>query len=65
MDKGEFPKNIAIHGRAKGWISSEVQRWVAERIEEAKRLQAETEEEEQAKTLKQQEEEEEAEEVVL
>ena len=57
MDKGEFPKNIPIHGRAKGWIESEVQRWVSERIEEAKKLRAEAEEKEQNESTEQQEEE--------
>jgi predicted DNA-binding transcriptional regulator AlpA len=51
MDKGEFPKNIPIHGRSKGWIFSEVQRWIAERVEEGKRLRAEAEEEEVRKQL--------------
>ena len=58
MDKGEFPKNIPIHGRAKGWVASEVQRWVSERIEEAKKLQAEAEEAEQDKAPQQRDEEE-------
>ena len=61
MDKGMFPKNIPIHGRSKGWIFSEVQRWIAERVEEGKRLRAQDEEAEQAKAQEQQEEDEEAE----
>lgn len=78
MAEGDFPKNIPLHGRAKGWIASEVLRWVSERIEEAKKQQAEAEAEEakklqqgeeeteeQDKAPEQQDEEEEADEVVL
>ena len=63
MAKGEFPKNILIHGRAKGWVASLVFRWVSERIEDAKKLRAESEEEEQNKFTEQQEEDEESEEI--
>jgi prophage regulatory protein len=47
MAEGDFPKNIPLHGRAKGWVYSEVQRWVTERVEEGKRLRAESEEAEE------------------
>jgi prophage regulatory protein len=31
--EGEFPKPISLGGRAVGWIESEVQDWIKERIE--------------------------------
>ena len=65
MATAKFPKSIPLHEgtRARGWIFSEVMRWVSERIEEGKKLRAEAEEAEQDKIPEQQEEDEEAEEI--
>ena len=32
MRTGEFPKSIPIYGRSVGWIESEVENWIQERI---------------------------------
>lgn len=36
MTEGTFPQQVPIHGRAVGWVESEIQKWVSERIEEAR-----------------------------
>ena len=61
MAEGTFPQCIPLHGRTVAWVESQVQQWIADRIEEAKQLQAEAEEEDQDKVPEQQEEDEEAE----
>jgi prophage regulatory protein len=33
---GEFPKPIKISERAVGWLESEIEEWIAARIEEAR-----------------------------
>ena len=63
MAEGTFPKNIRIGKRSVGWIESEIFRWVSERIEKAKQLQAEAEEAVQDKAPEQEEEDEDAEEI--
>jgi len=37
MARGEFPKSIPIGARAVGWLEADVDRWIAERIEAARR----------------------------
>lgn len=32
MEMGEFPKSIKLGGRAVGWLESEVDSWIQERI---------------------------------
>ncbi len=32
MDKGLFPKSIAIGRRAVGWLESEIEAWIVERM---------------------------------
>lgn len=34
--KGEFPRQVPLGARAVGWIESEVDAWIAERIEAAR-----------------------------
>ena len=36
MVQGKFPKNINLGSRAVGWISSEVNEWIEERIRESR-----------------------------
>ncbi len=33
MSEGDFPKSISLGGRAVGWIESEVNDWLAQRME--------------------------------
>ena len=40
MADGTFPLSVPIHGRAVGWVASEIQKWVSEQIEDARKLQA-------------------------
>ena len=40
MAEGTFPQQVPIHGRAVGWVESEIQKWVLERIEEARMVVA-------------------------
>jgi len=36
MADGTFPKNVLLNIRTVGWVSSEVESWVADRINEAR-----------------------------
>lgn len=38
MSRGTFPKHHRIGSRAVGWNSQEIERWVAERLQEATSL---------------------------
>ena len=40
MVQGKFPKNINLGSRAVGWISSEVNEWIEERIRESRIVEA-------------------------
>jgi prophage regulatory protein len=40
MAEGTFPKSVPIHGRSVGWVYSQVQKWVSDRIEEARGVPA-------------------------
>ena len=40
MADGEFPQQVPLHGRAVGWVESEIQKWILERIEEARMVAA-------------------------
>lgn len=37
MARGEFPKSIRIGVRAVGWFEADIDRWIAERVEAARR----------------------------
>lgn len=32
INQGDFPKSVPLGGRSVGWIESEVQEWITERI---------------------------------
>ena len=36
VDQGRFPKPVSLGARAVGWIESEVDRWIQERIAESR-----------------------------
>ena len=36
IKNGEFPKPISLGGRAVGWLDSDIQKWLRERIEASK-----------------------------
>lgn len=36
MGKGEFPKSISLGGRAVGWLESDIDQWLDDRIEASK-----------------------------
>ena len=38
IKKGEFPKQICIGNRARGWLRSEINRWKQERIAQSFRV---------------------------
>ena len=40
MVQGKFPKKINLGSRAVGWISSEVNEWIKERIRESRLVEA-------------------------
>ena len=40
MVQGKFPKKINLGSRAVGWISSEVNEWIDERIRESRLVEA-------------------------
>ena len=40
MVQGKFPKKIKLGSRAVGWISSEVNEWIEERIRESRLVEA-------------------------
>ena len=40
MVQGKFPKKINLGSRAVGWLSSEVNEWIEERIRESRLVEA-------------------------
>ncbi len=36
LDEGRFPRPVSLGGRAVGWIESEVDEWIRERIDESR-----------------------------
>jgi prophage regulatory protein len=40
MAEGTFPQQVPLHGRSVGWVQSEVQKWVSDRITEARGVAA-------------------------
>ena len=36
MSNGEFPQSISLGGRAVGWLDSDIQQWLDERIASSK-----------------------------
>ena len=36
LDQGRFPRPVSLGGRAVGWIESEVQEWIRQRIAESR-----------------------------
>ena len=63
MADGTFPKNIRIGKRSVGWIESEIQKWVQDKIEESKKKQRVMAEAKEQDKVPQQKDEEEAEDV--
>ena len=64
MADGTFPKNIRIgKKRSVGWIESEIQKWIQDRIEESKKRQRAMAEAEEQDKAQQQKDEEEAEDI--
>ena len=37
ISKGEFPASVALGARAVAWPSDEIDKWIAERIEQSRR----------------------------
>lgn len=40
VSDGKFPKPVSLGGRAVGWIESEVQQWLEQRIEASRKAAA-------------------------
>ncbi|MEZ8197430.1 helix-turn-helix transcriptional regulator [Vibrio splendidus] len=38
MSKGHFPKSVSLGERAIGWVETDVEQWLDERITEAKAI---------------------------
>lgn len=38
MGESRFPKSVSLGNRMVGWVSHEIEEWIAERIEERDRL---------------------------
>ena len=36
LDEGRFPRPVSLGGRAVGWIESEIEEWIRERIAEGR-----------------------------
>ncbi len=36
LDQGRFPRPVSLGGRAVGWIESEVDEWIRQRIDESR-----------------------------
>ncbi len=36
IKEGTFPKSIALGGRLRGWLASEVDQWVADRVSDSR-----------------------------
>lgn len=34
---GTFPKSVSLGGRAVGWVESEIQQWLEQRIEQSRK----------------------------
>lgn len=41
MSKGEFPKSISLGDRAIGWLESDIEKWLEDKIAASKPLQGE------------------------
>ena len=37
MSQGNFPKPVALGGRAVGWVESEIEEWLDEQIENSRK----------------------------
>lgn len=40
VSQGTFPKPVCLGGRAVGWVESEVQQWLEQRIEASRKSEA-------------------------
>jgi prophage regulatory protein len=40
VSEGSFPKPVSLGGRAVGWVESEIQRWLEQRIEASRKAAA-------------------------
>lgn len=40
MQEGAFPKPISLGARAVGWLSAEVDEWLAERVQSSRQTEA-------------------------
>jgi prophage regulatory protein len=40
VSEGTFPKPVSLGGRAVGWIESEIQQWLEQRIEASRKAAA-------------------------
>ena len=40
MAENKFPQQVPLHGRAVGWVSSQVQEWIQSRISESRGVAA-------------------------
>ena len=36
MANGEFPESVSLGGRAVGWVESQIDEWIVERIEQSR-----------------------------
>jgi len=41
MNKGEFPKSISLGDRAIGWLESDIEQWLEEKVAASKSIQGE------------------------
>jgi len=41
MSKNEFPKSISLGDRAIGWLESDIEQWIEEKVSASKQLQSE------------------------
>jgi prophage regulatory protein len=37
---GQFPRSVAISSRARGWLDSDIQQWIEERVTESRDVSA-------------------------
>jgi prophage regulatory protein len=40
VSEGTFPKPVSLGGRAVGWVESEIQQWLEQRIEASRKVAA-------------------------
>ncbi len=40
MSKGEFPKSISLGDRAIGWLESDIEQWLEEKVAASKSIQS-------------------------